>query len=41
MQVITNTYWLASTVAQKTAPIFAYFVKTYILFDADMIEKSD
>ena len=26
-----------STVAQKTAPIFAYYVKTHVLLNADII----
>ena len=29
------------TVAQKNAPMFAYFVKTYILLNANIIKKSD
>ena len=29
--------YLSSTVAQKTAPMFAYYVKTHVLLDADII----
>ena len=28
---------LMSTVAQKTAPMFAYYIKTHVLLNADII----
>ena len=35
MHSTTQIIW--STVAQKTAPMFAYYVKTHVLLNADII----
>ena len=32
-----NESGLTPTVAQKTAPMFAYYIKTHVLLNADMI----